>query len=126
MHTSSGVSADVIALGNQVRGALSDELRRAPWRGAANAMAGHCYVGSEALWHLLGGSASGFVPVRMRHEGAPHWALRGIAGAIVDLTAEQFDTLPDYASAIGCGFLTREPSKRARIVIERVKGGAHA
>jgi hypothetical protein len=109
------------ALGARVVRALSDDLRRAPWRGSPNALAGHCYVASEALWHALGGPCSGYTPVRMRHEGSPHWALRHDAtGAVVDLTAGQFRTLPDYGRARGCGFLTRRPSKRAAVVLSRI------
>jgi hypothetical protein len=76
-------------------------------------MRGNCYVTSEALYHLLGGRAAGWKPMTMRHEGDTHWFLRHDSGTIVDATASQFKQLPDYTKARGCGFLTRQPSKRA-------------
>lgn len=56
----------------------------------------------------------------MRHEGAPHWFLRGPLGQILDLTASQFKTRPNYSAGRGKGFLTREPSARARVLMGRV------
>jgi len=103
-----------------VRGALTDDLRRPPWRGSTCPVEGHCYVAAEALYHLLGGAGAGWTPAQMAHEGGPHWYLRHRDGRVLDPTAEQFDTPPDYARGRGRGFLTREPSRRARIVLERV------
>jgi len=79
---------------------------------------GHCYVASEALYHLLGRHPH----VKAQwvwHEDVSHWFV-STDGKIIDLTAEQFDTPPLYAEANGKGFLTKYPSKRARVVIERV------
>jgi hypothetical protein len=36
---------------------------------------GNCYVTCEALYHLLGGAAAGYIPHRVRHEGDVHWYL---------------------------------------------------
>lgn len=111
-------------LGNRIIAALSDELRKAPWRGSENKVAGHCYVASEALWHMEGGIDSGLVPQVVKHEGATHWFLRRRSdGAIIDLTASQFETPVPYERARGCGFLTKRPSKRALVVIARVVEG---
>lgn len=100
--------------------ALTDDLRRAPWKGSPNPLAGHCYVASEAAYHAMGGAASGYVPQTIQHEGGPHWYLRKASdGTILDLTAGQFKTPVPYAKGRGCGFLTRQPSKRARIVLQR-------
>lgn len=101
---------------------LTDELRRAPWKGNPNCLAGHCYVASEALWHLLGGEASGYVPQNIKHAGGPHWYLKHKeTGEILDPTASQFsDTVP-YSQGVGKGFLTKQPSKRAQIVIDAVR-----
>jgi hypothetical protein len=107
-------------LSRAIVGALTDELRRAPWKGAANPLAGHCYVASEAAWHLLGGPASGWTPCVVRHEGATHWFLRR-GPAILDLTRSQFRSEVPYRAARGCGFLSSHPSARARVVIERAK-----
>lgn len=103
-----------------VRGALTDDLRRPPYRGNPNPMAGHCYVASEALYHRLGGKAEGWTPMFIHHEGAPHWFLRHEDGAIIDATADQFRTPVPYEEATGKGFLTRQPSERAQTVLDRL------
>lgn len=100
--------------------ALDDRLRRPPYRGAANPVTGHCYVASEALYHLLGGRQAGWTPMFVMHEGAPHWFLKNVDGRILDATAGQFRTPVPYGHARGKGFLTRQPSKRARVVMDRI------
>jgi GNAT superfamily N-acetyltransferase len=106
---------------DSVRGALSDELRKPEYRGAANCLAGHCYVASEALYHLLGGKDAGWTPMHISHEGGPHWFLKNRhSGKILDATADQFETPVPYHLGKGKGFLTSLPSKRAGIVINRV------
>lgn len=99
---------------------LTDDLRRPPWRGSENHLAGHCYVASEVAYHLLGGKASEYTPQVIRHEGSQHWFLKNKSGRIIDLTAEQFDSAVPYDRSRGCGFLTRGPSKRAQIVLDRI------
>lgn len=57
--------------------------------------------------------------MRMRHEGDTHWFLVNTGtGQVVDATAKQFTTKPDRTKAVGSGFLTKKPSKRARALIE--------
>lgn len=80
-------------------------------------MRGNCYVTSEALYHLLGGKAAGWKAMRMKHEGDTHWFLKN-GELIVDATVAQFKTKPDYSKAIGTGFLTKNPSKRAQQMME--------
>lgn len=101
--------------------ALTDDLRRAPWKGHPNPLAGHCYVASEAMYHLMGGKDSGLTPQFINHEGSPHWFLKSDSGIVYDLTAGQFETPVPYDQARGCGFLTSKPSKRAQIVIDRAR-----
>lgn len=81
-------------------------------------MRGNCYVTSEALYHLLGGKSAGFTPMRMRYKGDVHWFLRHSSGLILDPTVQQFSTAPDYTKAVGAGFLTKSPSKRAKVLME--------
>lgn len=103
----------------KVRSVLTDDLRKAPYKGNCNPMTGHCYVASEAMYHALGGKDAGWTPHQITHEGSPHWFLRHKSGAIVDPTADQFKTPVPYDKARGKGFLTKKPSKRAQIVLER-------
>jgi hypothetical protein len=80
---------------------------------------GNCYVTAEALFHLLGGKKQGWVSKRLRHEGDTHWFLVNTrTNQVVDPTAVQFRTKPQYAEAVGCGFLTKHPSKRAKALME--------
>lgn len=83
-------------------------------------MRGNCYVTSEALYHLLGGKESGWKPMRMRWEGDTHWFLKRHDGMILDLTTLQFKHKPNYALAVGCGFLTKKPSKRAQSLMDKM------
>ncbi len=79
---------------------------------------GNCYVTSEALYHLLGGKEAGWTPMVIKHGGANHWFLKHKSGLIVDATAKQFKTLPNYPLAKGKGFLTGKPSKRALALMQ--------
>jgi hypothetical protein len=69
------------------------------------------------LYHLLGGKAAGYTPMRMRWHNDTHWFLRHSSGLILDPTVSQFGelrpTAEHYAKARGCGFLTKRPSHRA-------------
>jgi hypothetical protein len=109
-----------------IRKALTPELLHEPYRsrvasGRCDPVTGHCYVASEAAYHLLGGKAAGWTPMFIQHEGAPHWFLRGPRGQVLDITSAQFKTDVPYSAATAKGFLTREPSARARTVIERAR-----
>lgn len=82
---------------------------------------GNCYVVSEAAYHILGGKRAGWKPMVMRTSTDTHWFLRHESGMVLDLSRRQFHgQLPDYSKARGSGFLTKRPSKRARILIERM------
>ncbi len=97
---------------------LSDDLLKPGYKPGA-----HCYVASEALYHLLGGKEAGFKPMNVKHEGVQHWFLLSNKGVVIDVTADQFSTPVPYDQARGRGFLTKKPSKRAQTLIERVKNG---
>lgn len=112
-----------VSLVKRVQGALTDDLRHAPWKGDPNPLTGHCYVASEALYHLMGGKAAGLHPMFIKHEGQPHWFLRHESGKIIDPTADQFAIPVPYDQARGKGFLRGEQvSKRAQVVMDRVLG----
>lgn len=81
-------------------------------------MRGNCYVTCEALYHLLGGKAAGYVPMSMKHGHETHWFLRHESGLILDPTVSQFKTKPDYRKGRGRGFLTRRPSRRAQLLMK--------
>lgn len=83
-------------------------------------MRGNCYVTSEALYHLLGGRRAGWTPATVRVKGVVHWYLRHRSGLVLDATAAQFDTRPDYSKGRGRGFLTRRASARAADLMARL------
>ncbi len=80
----------------------------------------HCYLASETLYHLLGGKEAGLKPMNIKHEGAQHWFLIASDGTIIDATADQFETAVPYTSARGRGFMTKEPSRRAQYLMEKL------
>lgn len=84
-------------------------------------MAGHCYVASEALYHLLGGKDAGLTPMVLKTSHGTHWFLRTSTGQIIDPTSDQFLKKPSYELGRPCGFLTKQPCKRTQIVLNRIK-----
>ena len=87
-------------------------------------MRGNCYVTCEALYHLLGGKSQGWKPMHMRYQGDTHWfLLNEKSGQRLDPTSAQFSDPPDqfdYDYAVGSGFLTKNPSKKALILMNRM------
>lgn len=89
-----------------------------------NPMKGHCYVASEAAYHMLGGKEAGYTPMNIKHEGDSHWYLKhtGEKGTrYIDITESQFNSPVPHAEGKGKGFLTKNPSKRAKDVIDKAK-----
>ena len=109
------------ALSRALTASLSADLLTPEWRRrATNPLSGHCYVASEAAWHLLGGPESGWTPMVTRIGDITHWWLTK-GPKVLDITAGQFAEEVDYSKGRGCGFLTRAPSKRAAELIRRVE-----
>ena len=108
-----------------VRDSLAPELRHAPTAAEADDCAGYCYVASEAIWHMLGASRSGYSPHRIVHEGRPHWYLKGKRG-VLDVTACQFRSAVPYERGRRRAFLTNTPSRRARLLISRARARLRA
>lgn len=95
---------------------LTDDLRRPPYKGSRKKMAGHCYVASEVIYHILGGR--NWKPCFIKHEGHPHWFLQNRkTGEIIDATRSQFKTKVPYELGKGKGFLTKLPSARAQTIL---------
>jgi hypothetical protein len=126
----------------EIKAALSDDLlspqRRKEIRLErlslqARRVRGHCYVATEAAYHLFGREL-GYAPERVRcYDGDTHWWLRNkYTDHIIDPTAEEIDGKFDYGCGRPGGFLTKEPSLRCRILMQRVidqagsEGGSEA
>jgi len=108
-----------------IQNSLSPDLLVGRWKKQVKKLDGHCYIAAEALWHLLG--RVDYFPyfAVYKDEGgrATHWWLvNKHTKKIVDPTKEQY--LPDdppYHLGKRGGFLTKLPSKRAKLVISRVR-----
>jgi hypothetical protein len=83
-------------------------------------MGGYCYVASEALYYLLGGSEAGLTVKRAPCEGGEHWWLEGPGDKLIDATADQFEEDFAYGEGVASKFLTAEPSPRAVKIVLRV------
>lgn len=83
---------------------------------------GHCYLATEVAYHLLGKN-KGYKPYVMRVENGKytHWFLKNDKGKIIDPTLAQYKgKTPKYSEAKCIGFLTKQPSKRAKVLIKRI------
>ncbi len=110
---------------------LTPDLLNPYWRKKQdqkkNDMVGHCYVATEACFYLIGGKDNGFYPYVLNNKTYPeglepdevHWFLRK-RECVIDLTSGQFSCEIPYDKAKKQAFLTKNPSKRAVIVMKRV------
>lgn len=126
----------LLQLSNKVRAACGPEfiskrfLRLRP--ATAHPTWGNCYVASEALYHL-GAKDAGFKPhwIILKEcncgapecKGGPHWFLRNPeTGKNLDPTVKQFGgIIPEYERGTCCGFLTKKPSNRCKLMLKRIK-----
>lgn len=112
---------DILRLAEKLIGCLDDSLLKPKYKVIKERLqvTGHCYIVTEAIYHLWG-RENGYTPHVMRcDDGDTHWFLKQ-GDSIVDLTLEQFEgEIPDYTRARPCGFLTKLPSKRTEILLER-------
>lgn len=104
---------------------LTPDLLKPEYRGADIPYLGHCYVAAEALYHALGAAESEWTPVRARDsEGITHWWLEDEEGHYLDPTADQYrfrGVEPPYEKGRRAGFLTKAPSRRAQILLDRIQ-----
>jgi hypothetical protein len=107
-----------------IKKCLSDDLLTSKYRKMKTVKDdltfGHCYIATEAAYHLYGKSRN-YKPHVMRYnKNITHWFLKDDKGNIIDVTLDQYlGEIPKYQKAKGCGFLTNKPSKRAQIIIDR-------
>ena len=76
---------------------------------------GYCYVVAEVVYHYL--APKGSKPYVMKTDiNETHWFIKDPSGKVIDLTADQFDESIDYAKAKPKNLLTRQISKRGKIL----------
>ena len=109
---------------NSIKRALtiSGDLRLPEYQGSTNIFKGHCYIASEAIYHLANDGGLKLKPMFLYHENSPHWYLMD-SQKVLDPTKDQFFTSVDYTKGKGKGFLTEQPSKRATELIRRATTG---
>lgn len=113
----------------KIQSVLSDDLLSDKYKNLerSSKTEGHCYASAEALFHMLGGKANGLVAqvasFEENGEKLTHWWLKDKNGQILDPTADQFYAVgskPPYELGKSGGFLTKNPSKRACEIMNRV------
>jgi hypothetical protein len=88
------------------------------YRDSRRPLFGHCYTASEVYYHIEG-KEKGFIPYCMKIEEGTHWFLKNpLTGEIIDLTCGKIKY--NYGKSYHVPFLTRDPSKRAKIIIKEV------
>lgn len=90
-------------------------------------LSGHCYVASEALYYSLP-DRHHYKPMVASYNSvsgkASHWWIQNrYTGEIIDPTAEQFTEefrTHLYSIGRGTGFLTKHPSKRTKMLLDKI------
>jgi len=103
---------------------LSDDLLKPKYRMSPNKnkYTGHCYVATETLYYLLPDKdKSNYTPAILKINGDTHWFLKNkINKTIIDITQNQYSHVLDYHTSRNAAFLTKNPSKRTLILINRI------
>lgn len=103
---------------------LSDDLLKSKYKNQnQHIFFGHCYVATEALYHLIPETErKNWIPQILNiDDNQTHWFLKNRnTNEIIDITKEQFSYELDYANSKGIGFLTKNPSKRTIELLRRV------
>ena len=77
----------------------------------------YCYVVAEVVYHYL--APDGCRPYVMKTgENDTHWFLKCLNDRVTDLTDDQFDYRLDYSQGKPQNFMTKEISKRGRILAD--------
>lgn len=94
------------------------ELVKKQYRNKSRPLFGHCYTASEVYYHLKG-KEEGFVPHCMKIEEGTHWFLKNLAtNEVIDLTCGKIKY--DYNKSRRHSFMTKEPSKRTKIILQEL------
>lgn len=105
----------------RIQRVLTPDLLSKRYQAEQHPLGGHCYVAAEALYHAMGGKEAGLVAYVASVDNTTHWWIQK-GQRRYDPTKLQYTDLglePPYHLGRPCGFLTRQPSKRAREVLRR-------
>lgn len=133
LETSVAAECELVA---RLRLELTPDLLRPDWRAlnlAGHPMTGHCYVATEALYHLLGGKKAGWTAnvlsfaddLSWAPGGLTHWWLEHADGRRLDATCDQFRSPVPYARGRRAAFVTNaklgsRPSARTCKLLTRL------
>lgn len=114
----------------EIQKALSPDLlkpkQKAMLEAGDHPSTGHCYIAAETAFHYVGSKIWKPVCIRLPEIKNTHWYVQNtVTGEILDPTKEQFGGKPPYDRGKGSGFLTKAPSRRARVVAERIQRARH-
>lgn len=112
-----------------IKSCLTPELLEPKYReeNETNPMFGHCYVATEALYHMLKSAKliGSYKPCQAEDErGISHWWLQNEEEKKLDITSAQYTSkgkTPPYSKGQLRSFMTPKASKRARQVIRCVR-----
>lgn len=121
---------DLIKLKLIIQSVLTDDLLKPEYCKIPNRhkTTGHCYAASEAAFHfLLLNKEKNWLPICGKDSNSiTHWWLKNKdTNEIFDVTSEQYTSfgfVPPYDNGKPCPFLTKNPSKRAQKIMERIHG----
>lgn len=103
---------------------LDDSLLKPKYRKDKNRnkYTGHCYVATEALYHLLDSEEKiNYTPSILKINNDTHWFLKNKkTGVIIDITKYQFNFELDYSNSRNAAFLTKSPSKRTLTLLNKI------
>lgn len=105
-----------------VLSSLTDDLLKNKYKSNNQNYSGHCYVATEAIYYLLDDDDKKYyIPSILKINNITHWFLKNrITGDIIDPTKKQFDFIIDYTKSRNSSFLTKKPSKRTLILLNRI------
>jgi hypothetical protein len=111
-----------VTLIRRIQRVLTSDLLSKKYAAETHPLGGHCYVAAEALFHAMGGKEAGLTAYVASYDGCTHWWLQDARGRKYDPTKPQYTDLglePPYHLGRAGGFLTKQPSKRAKLVLDR-------
>ena len=113
------------ALVEAIKLSLTPDLLKPEYRkeNADNPMFGHCYVASEAFYHMMDQKHLRVCYGKDERNITHWWILNETLHLRIDPTCDQYYSqglIPPYHNQKKASFLTNEPSKRAKVVIDRV------
>ena len=109
---------------NLVKSHLTLDLLQPQYRAenaAGNPMFGYCYVASEALYYMFDGEFHAYCGKDER-DITHWWLLNPRLNIRLDATCDQYFSqglVPPYKAGRRLSWMTNEPSKRCRILLER-------